>query len=68
MVARYLRAEQELGRITPEADIDALAPILVGTGHLLFADRTGHPPGRAEVRRAVAAVVAGVERGAPKGV
>jgi AcrR family transcriptional regulator len=68
MVAAYLRAERDLGRIAAEADADALAPILVGTGHLLFADRTGDPPDRADVRRAVAAVVAGVDRSAPEGV
>jgi hypothetical protein len=68
MVAGYLGAERERGRIAAAADVDALAPILVGTGHLLFADRTGDPPDRAELRHAVAAVLAGVAAAAPKGV
>lgn len=40
MIASYLVAERELGRIAPDADIDTLAPTLVGAGHLLFAMKT----------------------------
>lgn len=39
MIASYLAAEQELGRIAAEADLDTLAATLIGTAHLLFADR-----------------------------
>ncbi|MCP2259288.1 transcriptional regulator, TetR family [Streptoalloteichus tenebrarius] len=60
MVAAYLTAERELGRIAPDADIDALAPTLVGAGHLLFADRSGTPPEREDVHRMVTTVLAGV--------
>jgi AcrR family transcriptional regulator len=59
MIARYLAAERDRGRITTDADIDALAPMLIGTGHLLFAGRPGAPPDPAEVQRAVTAAVAG---------
>lgn len=60
MVASYLAAERELGRIAGDADVDGLAPMLIGTGHLLFAGRE-RPP-RAEVHRSVAAAIAGIVR------
>jgi AcrR family transcriptional regulator len=56
MIAAYLTAERDLGRLAPDADVDSLAPTLVGAGHLLFADRTGSPPDA----DAVCSVVAGV--------
>lgn len=59
-VADYLTAERALGRIVEDAAIDALAPTLIGAGHLLYADRTGAPPDSAAVRRMVATVVSGV--------
>ncbi|MFH8409307.1 TetR/AcrR family transcriptional regulator [Streptomyces sp. NPDC018019] len=62
VVAAYLTAERERGRLAPDADIDTLAPTLVGSGHLLFADRTGDRPTAEAVRRAVTAVLAGVLR------
>ncbi|ROP37046.1 TetR/AcrR family transcriptional regulator [Saccharothrix texasensis] len=58
-IAAYLAAERDLGRIAPDAPVDALAPTLIGTAHLLFADR-GARPGRDAVRKAVTTVVAGV--------
>ncbi|WP_067672292.1 TetR/AcrR family transcriptional regulator [Nocardia miyunensis] len=58
MIAAYLRRERELGRITADADIDTLAPTLIGAGHLRFADR-GAPPESAEVARMVTTVLAG---------
>ena len=61
MIASYLTAERDLGRIARDADIDGIAPMLIGTGHLLFAGRE-HPPPRAEVRRSVAAAIAGIVR------
>ncbi|MGV9971048.1 TetR/AcrR family transcriptional regulator [Nocardia beijingensis] len=63
MIAEYLTAERDLGRIAATADIGTLAPMLIGTAHLLFADRDAGPPSRAAVGGAVSAVVAGVLSG-----
>jgi AcrR family transcriptional regulator len=60
MVASYLTFERALGRIAEDADIDTLAPTLIGAGHLLFADRKGAPTEADAVRRMVATVMAGV--------
>ena len=62
MIASYLTAEQELGRIAADAEVDMLAPTLIGAGHLLFADRTGSPPEPDAVRKTVNSVIAGVVR------
>ncbi|WP_372404297.1 TetR family transcriptional regulator [Streptomyces luteireticuli] len=62
VLAGYLTAERTLGRLAEDADVAALAPTLIGTGHLLFADRTGAPPRAEDVRRAVTSVVSGVLR------
>lgn len=59
MIASYLSAERDLGRIAPDADVDTLAPTLIGAGHLLFASRDGLPPDAEEVRKVVTAVLAG---------
>jgi AcrR family transcriptional regulator len=61
MIAGYLSAERDLGRIAAGADIDTLAPTLIGAGHLLFAGREGAPPEPAAVRKMVATVIAGVD-------
>ncbi|MFL6000512.1 MAG: TetR/AcrR family transcriptional regulator [Streptomyces sp.] len=58
MVAGYLAAERDLGRVPADADVDLLAPALIGAAHLLFADAEGATPGDGEVRRVVATVVA----------
>ena len=60
MIASYLTAERELGRIAADADVDALALTLIGAGHLLFAGREGTPPEAGAVRTVVTTVVAGV--------
>lgn len=60
MIAAYLTAERELGRITADADVDTIAPTLIGAGHLLFADRKGAPPEAGAVRKVVTTVIAGV--------
>jgi AcrR family transcriptional regulator len=60
MLASYLTAERHLGRITADADVDTLAPMLIGAGHLLFADREGAPPDAQSVRKVVTAVMAGL--------
>ncbi|MEU3459279.1 TetR family transcriptional regulator [Streptomyces sp. NPDC006733] len=57
MIAAYLVAERELGRLAADIDVDTLAPMLVGAGHLLFADRHGAPPSAEAVRRVVTAVI-----------
>lgn len=62
MIASYLAAERGLGRVAADAEVDLLAPTLVGAAHLLFADRTAAPPDEEAVRRAVAGVVAAVLR------
>ncbi|MFF3916902.1 TetR/AcrR family transcriptional regulator [Streptomyces sp. NPDC001852] len=58
MIASYLAAERELGRVAPDADIDTLAPTLIGAAHLLFADREGAAPTPADVEKVVATVIA----------
>ncbi len=56
MIKVYLERERELGRVG-DIDPDGAAPMLIGTGHLLFADRAA-PPEEDAVRRMVASVVA----------
>ncbi|MUL43737.1 TetR family transcriptional regulator [Streptomonospora sp. PA3] len=58
MLASYLAAERDLGRIAPDADVGTLAPTLIGAAHLLFAD-PGGPPDPGAVHRTVTAVVGG---------
>lgn len=62
LLADYLKAERTRGRLTPQADPDFLAPMLVGTTHLLFADRTAPPPDKKAVHKAVAAALSGAVR------
>ncbi|WP_242908568.1 TetR/AcrR family transcriptional regulator [Actinomadura terrae] len=57
MIASYLASERDLGRIVPDADTGALAPALVGAGHLLYADRTSAPPEPEAVQKVVATVI-----------
>jgi AcrR family transcriptional regulator len=57
MVAGYLAAERDLGRVASGADVGTLAPTLIGAAHLLFTDADG-TPGPAAVARVVAAVLA----------
>lgn len=59
MIAAYLRAERDLGRIAPDADVETFAPTLIGAGHLLFADRDSAPPEPTAVHRMVTTVVGG---------
>lgn len=58
MVTGYLAAERDLGRLTPEAEPDALGPTLIGAAHLLYADHTSPPPDDATLRRTVTTVLA----------
>jgi hypothetical protein len=48
-----------MGRLTADADIGTLAPMLLGTGHLLFAGRDGTQPDPGEVSGVVTAAIAG---------
>jgi AcrR family transcriptional regulator len=59
MVAGYLAAERDLGRVAADADLGTLAPMLIGGGHLLYAGRDGDPPDPAAVARMVTTVLAG---------
>lgn len=59
MIADYLTAERDLGRLSADADFATLAPTLTGAAHLLFADRENAPTAAA-VHRSVAAVLTGV--------
>ncbi|MFL6077728.1 MAG: TetR/AcrR family transcriptional regulator [Mycobacteriales bacterium] len=63
MIVGYLAAERELGRIAAGADVDSLALGLIGTGHLLFADRTSPPPDADAVREVVTTILAGAVPG-----
>lgn len=56
MIKNYLERERDLGRVG-DLDADGVAPMLIGAGHLLFADRDT-PPQNDAVRRMVASVVA----------
>ena len=57
LVAGYLAAERDLGRVAAAADIGTLAPTMIGAVHLLFTDTDGAPEAVA-VARTVAAVLA----------
>jgi AcrR family transcriptional regulator len=60
MVADYLRAERELGRVVADADIDSLAPNLVGAAHLHFVDYDPAPPRDEDVQHFVRTMLGGV--------
>ena len=64
MVAGYLAAERDLGRVAADADISMLAPTLIGAAHLLFTDADGTPEPVA-VARVVATVLAAALTQAP---
>jgi AcrR family transcriptional regulator len=57
MIASYLTIERDLGRITADADVDTLAPMLIGTGHLLFVAHATAPPEAPAVAKVVTKVV-----------
>jgi AcrR family transcriptional regulator len=60
MLASYLAAERDQGRIAADADVGTLAPTLLGAAHLLFAGRDSPPPPPEAVRKVVTTVIAGV--------
>jgi AcrR family transcriptional regulator len=63
MIASYLTIERDMGRIAADADVDTLAPTLIGAVHMLFADRKGTPPKAGAVGKVVTTVIAGVVQG-----
>ena len=65
MIAAYLGAERDRGRLTPDADPEALALSIVGTGHLLFAGELGAHPDADAVTEVVQSLLIAVERQAP---
>ncbi len=62
MLAAYLTAEQDLGRLAPGADVATLAPTLLGASHLLFAGGDPSPPDPGAVHRTVTTVLASALR------
>jgi AcrR family transcriptional regulator len=60
LVAAYLAAERDLGRVAAGADIRTLAPTLVGAAHLVFTDREGTPSQQNAIREVVTTVLASV--------
>jgi AcrR family transcriptional regulator len=60
MINSYLTTERAMGRIADDADVDVLAPTLIGAAHLLFADREGPRPEAGAVRRVVLTVIGSV--------
>ncbi|EST19055.1 TetR/AcrR family transcriptional regulator [Streptomyces roseochromogenus] len=58
MIRSYLAVERERGRVAADADIEALAPTLIGAAHLLFAGREDTPPATGEVEKVVTTVIA----------
>ncbi len=63
MIASYLTAERHLGRIAADADVNTLAPTLIGAAHLLFADRESGPPDAGAVHKVATTIIAGVVHG-----
>ncbi|GAA2985587.1 TetR/AcrR family transcriptional regulator [Streptosporangium longisporum] len=59
MIASYLAAERDLGRIAPDADVDTLSAMLIGTTHLLYAGHDATPPETGAVAKIVTTVLAG---------
>jgi AcrR family transcriptional regulator len=63
MLSSYLRAERDVGRLLPDADADALAFTLIGTGHLLFAGKLGGLPDMEAVDEVVKSIIVGAQPG-----
>jgi AcrR family transcriptional regulator len=62
MLAAYLTAERDLGRIATDADIRTVAFTLIGAVHMLFTDPDGTTVQAQAVRKVVMTVIAGVVR------
>lgn len=59
MIGSYLAAERDVDRVAANADIDTLAPTIIGAAHLLFTDRESTPPDAGAVHRMVTTIMAG---------
>lgn len=57
MLAAYLAAERDHGRVAAGTDVDLLALTLIGTGHMVFAGRAGAEPDPVELDRLVMSIV-----------
>ena len=57
MLAAYLTAERDHGRVAARADVEMLALTLIGTGHMVFAGRVGAAPDPVELDRLVTSIV-----------
>ena len=66
MIASYLAAERELGRIAADADVHLLAVTLIGATHMLFADRDTAEPEAGAVRKVVVTVIGSVVPAPPQ--
>lgn len=62
MLAAYLAAERDSGRIAADADVNTLALMLIGSGHMLFAGQSGALPDRDAVHEVVEAALVGAIR------
>lgn len=51
VLIEYLRSERAHGRLPARTDVDTLALTLIGSTHMLYADRTGIRPTTEEVHR-----------------
>jgi len=58
MIRSYLAAERDRGRIAADADVHALALTLIGTAHMMFADRPDVPDAAA-VENLITTIMAG---------
>ena len=65
LIAVYLAAERDLGRVTAGADVDTLAAMLIGTAHLRYAGHGDAPLAPDTVRRIVTAVMATTTTASP---
>ncbi|GGN95613.1 TetR family transcriptional regulator [Actinoplanes lobatus] len=57
MIGDYLEDERARGRVAAGADTATLGAVLIGTAHLLFADRTGAAPTPDQIRRTVETII-----------
>jgi AcrR family transcriptional regulator len=60
MIRSYLEAERDLGRVAADAELHAIAPMLIGTAHLMFAGRDGVPLEKSTVHTIVTTALAPV--------
>jgi AcrR family transcriptional regulator len=59
IIADYLAAERDLGRIDADADVDTIAFMLIGTVHLEAVGKDDQPPAAADIARILATMLGG---------